>query len=236
MKLTPRMPKVAFVIQRNLSASSKPQRTLMKPKKSLHMLIGIAIFGVLFLFSGVSGTAHASSTSTSNHSFSEIHADTKTAQQMPDWVLKAQPYVHIVNGHATTDPSINQHLAPQEIKEVKDAITYYNNIPLSKRHVSGNASITSLKTAIITPNISFQWTLNWYWWGARVWLNSPLAQSVALGYAIPAALLGAIPPVAALIALQGVSIGIEDYYCGYRGVFLDFPYPIVTGGHVTPVC
>jgi hypothetical protein len=196
---------------------------------------------VLFYAAG-SGAAYAAPISHS-HPASTSQPPTGAAT----WVQNASPYVHMVNHLAIIDPTISQHLSANEVTLTQNAVRHYNNLPLSLRQegrISGN--VTLAPAGKVQPNCCvYQWTLNWYWWGARVWLNSPAAQNFSLAMTVIGAGLGAalgagigtVPGAvigAILGAITGVAAAFVDNECGNRGIFVDINWALLVS--LNPVC
>ncbi|GHO75303.1 hypothetical protein KSD_30740 [Ktedonobacter sp. SOSP1-85] len=206
----------------------------------LAMLLGIV------LFAGTATQAHAASKSISPQVVYQ-NKQAKTSNTPASWVQRADPYVHIINGTATIDPAISQHLSTDEIAQVQNAVNHYNKLPLSTRqhpHVSG-----TYKPNTMSPNsTAYQWSYDWYWWGVRIWLNSPAAQNLggamafigaSIGASIGAAVGGPLGVTAGAIVGLILSVGgwsptFYDNQCGNKGVFIDINWYLQPS--VTPVC
>ncbi len=139
----------------------------------------------------------------------------------------------LANGVATVSSIIHQHLSSSDIIKVQQSANHYNSLLLSLR-LHGTSG--QLHPKVLSHNTSFRWTINYYWWGIRVWVNSDLAQSLAAGSTVPAAILSVVPPAALLVIIYAAAILWDNYECGDRGVFFDFPYLPPGSFHPTVVC
>jgi hypothetical protein len=206
-------------------------------RKTLSMSIVTAILLGITLLPGTSMAIHANAVAQT------------PPKQIINWksvVAKANPYVHVVNGSATIDSRINQTLSQDEVVLVNQAVAKFNSLPSTFRLHPQLSGTSNLKN--VQPNGSwgaFRWTLNVYWWGVRLWINSPAAQSFPYFWAVVGGTIGAAVggliggvlggAVGALIgSLPSGVVAIEDNYCGNRGIFIDVSW--LTHVSITPVC
>lgn len=214
----------------------------MKSIRKMYYPIFVVVLGILFLSLHLTGALAAPAPSKPT-STSRMNLTSTTSDNWKDVVNRANPYVHIVNGIAKVDPSINQHLSKEEVSLVNSFVAKFNSLPPTIRH-NLHRSGTYVPNGI-NACCAYKWTLNWYWWGARIWLNSSAAQNFnyalgILGAAIGAAVgagIGAIPGavIGAIIgAVAASAAAFIDNECGNRGIFIDINWLLQVS--LVPVC
>jgi hypothetical protein len=212
----------------------------MKQTKFLRFLFLVVLS--LVLISTVSGAAFAATSNVKSKSSSPSLTSSKSST-WEDIVKRADPYVHIVNGVAVVDSNIHQHMNQSEINSVDSSVAKFNGLPSTVRHNLHQSGTYTPKG--INSCCAYRWTLNWYWWGARIWLNSSAAQNFnyamgILGAAIGAAVgagIGALPGAvigAVIGAIAASAAAWIDNECGNRGIFIDINWLLQVS--LNPVC
>jgi hypothetical protein len=175
----------------------------------------------------------------------QAHAHTNISPTWETIVRRADPHVHVVNNIASIDSQITTVLTTDQLEQVKKAVDTYNKLPLKTRQHPHVAGTYIVKSNSITPAYAYQWTYDVYWWGVRIWLNSPAAQNfnyamTILGAGIGAAvggIIGTVPGavIGAIIgAIAGSVAAWVDNECGNRGIFIDINWILQVS--INPVC
>lgn len=210
-------------------------------RKTLSLSIVVAVLLGITLLTGASTVVHANGLS---------QTSTNKVRNWQDVVAKANPYVHVVNNIATIDPHLTTYLSATEIALVRQSVAHYNNIPLTLRqhpHLSGSYTFTGgvHSNTIVGSYKSYRWTIDVYWWGVRMWINSPFAQNFGgvmaiVGGAIGGSIGNIVGAGAGAVIgaiLGGVAGWLTAYYdneCGNRGAFIDVNWFIQVSAN--PVC
>jgi hypothetical protein len=201
-------------------------------KKAFRIFL-TSLFTIAFAL-GVLTTAN----STQAHAASVNPVQVSNSQTEPGWVVRANPYVHVVNYVAYIDSSINKHLSASDIAMVKSSVHYYNSLTLKARQFHGTLQLSakSLHSQVVTPNSACNWNLyvaGTSWTGAvTVHLSYCLAKETSEGLGIDAAIAAALaaifPPALAIAALVGVylfynsaALGTDADECG-DGAYFSF--------------
>lgn len=168
----------------------------------------------------------------------------------PTWVTQAEPFVHVTSRGARIDPKIYNHLKPEVVRLVQQAVRQYNAIPMLQREQGS--------TFQATPSASLQFTsaagckgqeritLSYQWWGIRYHLNSCAVQTIAAAGGGAAAIAGIIAAVCTPCApVAGIIAGVlaiytgwivwADIQCGGAGVYVNVSY-VGTPPWVSRVC
>lgn len=201
-------------------------------KKAFRVFL-TSLFAVTLVLVSVFATAN----STQAHAATVNPVQVGNHSAEPGWVMRANPYVHVVNYVAYIDPAISKNLSASAVAAVKSSVQYYNALPLKTRQFHGTIKLSA--QSLHTPAVrSYSCSYSLYvagvsWSGAvTVHLSYCLALEASLGIGVDAgiavALAAIFPPaltIAALVAVyllaDGLALATYAAECG-DGAYFNF--------------
>ena len=174
------------------------------------------------------GVAMAASPTTTN----TITVETNKGS-LPAWIIKADPYVHVVNGVATIDRAASRALDANTYSTTLTAVNRFNTLPMAARLGPISLKVVVKPGAGLAPSISAgvvqPMMINlaacatgsynsFEWWGVHVKLSECLTRylgSSLLAFGGIVGIVAVIPPADLLIGAVAVILVAVDPILGW---------------------